>query len=144
MRMEGGSTVTDWQPTSIGHKPPPPPDAGASFMGVYGLGNPWVLWLLRKQAELLALTPEQLRRDLVPVCPDSRGWKPHRMMLRPEGWVCYRHPKWMEGRMIESPVRVLFEPRLQRAPKGDVLTRVKEALDVVYDDGEWRVRPLDL
>jgi len=28
------------------------PDAGATFLGAYGLRNPMVLWLLRKHPEL--------------------------------------------------------------------------------------------
>jgi hypothetical protein len=36
------------------------------------------------------------------------------------------------------------KPKFERAPKVDVLSRVNEALDIVYDDGEWRVRELNL
>jgi hypothetical protein len=66
------------------------------------------------------------------------------MHLRPEGWVCYRHPKWTEDGPVECPVRLPFEPRLERAPEGDVLSRVNEPLDIVYDDGAWQVRELAL
>jgi hypothetical protein len=67
-------------------------------------------------------------------------------MLRRAGglrweWRCYGHDEW-----VTLPCKV----RLPRAPVLDVLSRVNEALDIVYDDlenpghPEWRVRPLEL
>jgi len=35
-------------------------------------------------------------------------------------------------------------PKFERAPEVDVLSRVNEALDLVYDDGEWTVKPMEL
>jgi len=122
--------VPDWHP-------PPPPDAGASYLGVYGF-MPWTLWIMRHAPELVALTPKKLRQMVAPLCPEGH-WpsKPHRMMLRPGGWVCYRHPKWTEDGPVECPVRLPFEPQFERAPDIDVLSRVNDVLDVVYEEGEW-------
>lgn len=40
-------------------RPPPPPDAGISLLGVYGLANPTIVWLLNKRPDLLAETPSE-------------------------------------------------------------------------------------
>ena len=116
--------MTDW-------RPPPPPDAGSSYLGTYGF-SPWTLWIMRHAPELVAETPAALTaREGHRPCPDCR-WP---MARRPGGWKCYRH---------EPPIIVMEEPKFERAPKVDVLSRVNEALDIVYVDGEWRVRELNL
>ncbi len=47
---------------------PVPPDAGTSYVGVYGLRNPWVAWLCNAAPELAALTPFELQAILMPAC----------------------------------------------------------------------------
>jgi hypothetical protein len=107
---------------------------------------------MRKAPELVALTPEKLRQVVAPMCPEGH-WpsRPHRMMLRPEGWVCYRHPKWTEDGPVECPVRLPFELRLEQAPELDVLgllggscDLLDRPLDIIYEDGAWQVRELTL
>ena len=146
--------MTDWQPTSIGDKPPPPPDAGASYMGAHGLGNPIVLWLMRKHPELLALTPKAMTaRAVPPRCPDLMCRRA--MVFRPGAWVCYYH--WrvvIEGEtngFVQAPIRVPHEVEVPAivpvdgfGRPVDVLSRVNEALDISYEGGEWRVRKLEL
>lgn len=114
-------------------RPPPPPDAGASFLGAHGLRNPVVAWLLRKHPELVALTPKaMIARTAPPRCPDPYCRRP--MVFRPDAWKCYYH---------ESPV-IVEEPWLLRAPAGDVLRRIHEPLDILYEDGAWEIRTLEL
>jgi len=151
--------MSDWQPTSIGQKPPPPPDAGASFMGAHGLCNPLVRWLLGKHPELLALAPKAMTaRAVPPRCPDPECRRP--MVFRSGAWVCYHHYRRLGDEpqaVVLAPVRVPHEveipPIVPMDAFGcpvDVLSRVNEALDIVYDDlensghPEWRVRPLEL
>jgi hypothetical protein len=111
---------------------PPPPDAGASYLGAYGFG-PWTLWLMRHAPELVAQTPTALLRgQAAPRCPLCR-WP---MVPRPGGWKCYRH----DGKAVFVEQR----PKFEKAPEVDVLSRVNEALDLVYDDGEWTVKPMEL
>jgi hypothetical protein len=105
---------------------PIPPDAGGSFLGFYGLGNPWTIWLLGTLSELCALTPRELQDPArAPYCPEGSIWNPHRMVFRPTGWVCYRHEQVVDGEVVlESTVRLPFESHIPRAPGGDALAHV--------------------
>ena len=68
--------MTDW-------RPPPPPDAGSSYLGTYGF-TAWTLWLLRRAPELLAETPKALTsREMPPFCPECRPWNLRLMVRRP-------------------------------------------------------------
>jgi len=105
---------------------PPAPDAGRSYLGHYSIVNPWTVWLLNRAPELLTEPASRLTRTdaYAPLCHIGR---PHRMVLRPGEWVCYLHD-----------VRVKIEPKYERAPKADVLSRTAEMLDYVWDDLEGR------
>ena len=123
----------------------PPVDAGRSYMGTFSVTNPWSCWLLGMGAELLALDPEKIMRSnrlgVAPACPEATatGANGHRMVYRPGAWRCYRH----EG--IDPPT-ILMSVKLDRAPKGDVLSRVNEALDYQFDEraGKFVITVLDL
>jgi len=106
-----------------------PPDAGASYMGFYGLGNPWTIWLLNAASELVAEVPSELvKHEPSRSCPGCQ----HPMVRRPGAWRCYRH---------DEPITVLAPVRLEKAPMGKVLTRVGEMLDFQRDEwGNWKVR----
>lgn len=45
-------------------RPPPPPDAGISLLGIYGLANPTIVWLLNKRPDLLAETPAEFGANI--------------------------------------------------------------------------------
>ncbi len=51
----------------------PPPDAGISLLGTYGLANPMMVWLLNRRPDLLAETPAELgwQPGAPPVCDDE-------------------------------------------------------------------------
>jgi len=76
------------------------------------------------------------------------------MLFRPGAWVCYRHHRRVGDEpqaVVLAPVRVPHEVEVpQIVPVDDfgrpvdVLSRIDEALDVVYVDGEWRMRRLEL
>ena len=100
-------------------------DNEGSFAGLYGLANPITTWLIgRGFGELVALTPEEMRREEKPPSCRAQKEEPPRtqggrwrklsnkceqpMRYRAEGWVCYEH---------KEPVRVPRAMRLQEAPK---------------------------
>lgn len=142
--------------------PPPltPPDAGASYLGVYGLQNVWVAWIVSRAPELAAVTPEALRRfgrrkpPPCPICdrpmqlrlasPPKRDRR-HRTKANAEArrrqggrvWKCYRHDPPVV-RQATDPVD--DEP----APDIDAIGMIAKGnpiLDYVYaDDGTGRVR----
>ena len=86
-------------------------DNFASFAGMYGLGNPMVLWLIACGfGELVALTPQEMRvSSSAPHCPDPKhfGYDQPLMLWRGLEWVCYEH---------DVPVRQRILPRLQQIP----------------------------
>lgn len=107
-------------------------DNGASLAGRYGIVNNQIAaWLLgRGQGELLALTPDELRKPMTaPICTSqceelsrkTSRWqkKPgmcaRPMLYRPHGWVCYEH---------KTP---------QRKPLGMVLQDAPQLID--YGEG---------
>lgn len=100
-------------------------DNAHSFAGKYGLQNPMVLWLIgRVYGELVALTPEDIRRPLnVEVCREAEEQRDYEtglwsrvgdticerpMRYRSSEWVCYEH---------KTPARRAHEMRLQEAPQ---------------------------
>jgi hypothetical protein len=137
--------------------PPPftPPDAGASYLGTYGLANIWVAWIVGRAPELAAVTPAALRRPrAAPPCPAcqtvmvfrvssptkrdrrrrSKGKAAARRRQGGACWKCYRH---------KEPIVVSAELATERAPDVDVLAKVGNGavLDYVYaDDGTGRAR----
>lgn len=128
----------------------PPPDAGHTYLGRYGLANPWVAWLVGRAPELAAHVQINGARGAPPRCvADRERWNGKRwvldrderrqrqpcdrlMLYRPGAWRCYQHPK---------PATVLDRPRYERAPDLDVLRRVGDGtiLDGGYDEfGAYR------
>lgn len=99
----------------------PPVDAGDSYLGQYGLSNAWVAWLLSRAPDLVAIRApafRNLKTEIAPVCPESPPFGPsHRMMIRREHFACYLH---------EHAVTMVIRPKYQRAPDGDVLSRIGE------------------
>lgn len=100
-----------------------PPDAGRSALGHWTLANPLVSWLLGRDPALLAKTPAELKAgQTAPTCP--AGFVRHPMLWRPGWWKCWRH-----GDVVE----VRQELEIERAPRGDVLSRLGEILDYRWD-----------
>ena len=112
---------------------PAAPAGGESYLGHYGIvGNAWAAWLLARDSTLLAAPPSDLMQsDRAPRCPLVVRFRPcaERMVLRAEGWKCYRHAE-----------AVVVKPQLAipAAPTGDVLGRSGEVLDYVWSDEEKR------
>ena len=108
-----------------------PPDNGASYLGVYGLANPVVCWLIGKGAgELVALRPsELLAPQRAPNCPGDHD-APTPMLYRPPWWKCYRH---------DETVAVPMQPRLQDIPfyDGGVFQALSKEVDLVYSKEGW-------
>lgn len=106
-----------------------PPDNGASYLGVYGLKNELVCWLIGLGAgELVGLTPSEMMAPMTPPeCPLLHdGANAFATMLyRPPWWKCYRH---------DRTIAVPMEARLQEIPeyKGDVWAAVEKQADLVY------------
>lgn len=50
-------------PQGVIEDPGPSLDAGASLLGVYGLRNPTILWLLNRRPDLLVETPQEWRQQ---------------------------------------------------------------------------------
>lgn len=109
-------------------------------MGVNSLTNAWVVWLLRKEPALLAEDAAVLTRSRMgapPACPKAKDTPRHRMSWRPGACKCYRHGE---------PVVIPIEPKMERAPRGDVLLRIDEALDYQWDEdaGAFLIKEFDL
>ena len=93
----------------------PPP---RSYMGVYGITNPWAGWLISKAPELVAETSKFLQRPMPsPRCPRGE----HAMVRLPGTWKCYRH---------EEAVVIEDRPSFSKAP-------VVDALGAVEGVSEW-------
>jgi hypothetical protein len=109
------------------------PDAGATFLGAYGLRNPMVLWLLRKHPELLAFTPGEIAHGAqAPYC--AVGHRPAPMMFRKDGWVCYRHDRPRRiAASFETPTCEIVDAA--GAPV-DALAQVGRGVDLVYKGGK--------
>lgn len=111
-----------------------PPDAGASYLGTYGFGNAWTVWLTRKHPDLVAQPPSRMHEreegDRRPECPHPPCR--HRMVLRGSVWKCFRHG----DRVFELKPAL----ELERAPDIDVLSMVGrgEILEGFYKDGRWQ------
>lgn len=128
---------------------PPPPDAGATLLGVHGLRSDFAAWLIRRgRGELLAETPSEWTRGSPPPrCEGIRsGGRCGRPMVeRRDGaavvWKCFDpgHPEPLTVRE-ERP-----RPKLDREPRSGSLadliaaTRAGSTLDLVWD-GEWRLK----
>ena len=86
-----------------------------SYLGVYGLSNPWSIWLLGRMSEVMAQHPADLVTGAQPpLCPgrDSMGRLCSvRMLPRPGGWKCYQHkiPVGVPAPMVPSTPRVKID-----------------------------------
>lgn len=85
---------------ALGRPLPAAPDAGATMLGAYGLGNPTITWLVARFPFLLELTPKQIAEGLNQ--PTCRKWMGVRtcgrsmhLNLRNEvlWWHCPVHPE---------------------------------------------------
>lgn len=127
----------------------PPPDAGASYLGTYGLGNAWTAWLLAHEPNLLASPPSALTRTDVgapPLCdavrervidnewrkspePDDLCEQP--MLYRPGAWCCYRHEV-----TVRLPIAAKFEEATildgNDQPIRDVTKLLSDVVDVMF------------
>ena len=102
-----------------------PPDAGRSALGHWTLANPMVAWLMKRDPTLLAKTPAEFQAGHAPpACRADPEMMPHPMLWRPGWWKCWRH-----GDVVE----VRQELEIERAPPGDVLTRLGDMLDYRWD-----------
>jgi hypothetical protein len=64
------------------------PIADNSYMGTYGITNPWTGWIMGQAPHLVAETPAMLLRpEAPPRCPEC-GADMHR---RIGAWKCYHH-----------------------------------------------------
>lgn len=82
-------------PQGVIEDPGPSLDAGASLLGVYGLRNPTILWLLNRRPDLLVETPQEWRQQdpgrppacdcMVPDFPVSDSSVAIRAQVGPEG-----------------------------------------------------------
>ena len=92
---------------ALGRTPAPAPDAGATMLGAYGLGNPVITWMLARYPFLLELTPKQITDGLNQ--PTCREWLGDRSCRRPMvldlrgergrevlHWHCTLHPTNLE------------------------------------------------
>jgi len=60
-----------------------------SYLSTYGLLNPWTLWLLAHEPELVSLRPSELHQaSVAPRCPDPLCKRP--MQMRDYGGDTYR------------------------------------------------------
>ena len=109
----------------------PTPAADRSYLGHYGLvGNPWAVWLLGQQSEMLADDASLFGGERVtpPDCPAEHPLAPlarYKMRWRPGFFKCYQH---------EPPVEISIEPRFDPAPDFDALKSTGKMLDYVWDD----------
>lgn len=105
-------------------------DNGASLAGRYGIANNHIAaWLLaRGQGELLALTPDELRKPMTaPMCRaqreeqdrkfrwhKKRGMCGYKMLFRPQGWCCYQHAETQR-----QPLGMVLQEAPQLIDRGD-------------------------
>lgn len=149
---------------------PPPPDAGMSILGVYGLQNPMVLWLLNRRPDLLAETPQEFMSHnpgTAPICgwageldladiggpPGFRWFECSKLMAfryvdgRP-AWVCFGHGEIEDGGRAKRPYHRFIErppAKLNQEPSFNLWEEIGHAIagrqaDLVFDDGRWQVR----
>lgn len=141
-----------------------PPDAAMSLLGVYGITNPMIVYLLNRRPDLLAETPAEWRED-----PESLASPPS--CAAPCTYVLDREPyvlkgacghkgvfRWHEGRPAwvcyeeghdsgAANVQFIERPpgQLEEDADFDLFAMLGAALeghsvDLVYDLGAWRLR----
>lgn len=142
-------------------------DNGASLAGLYGIANNHIAaWLLsRGHGELLALTPDELRKQMpAPMCRaqreeqdkkfrwhKKRGVCGYKMLFRPSGWACYQHAETKR-----QPLGMVLQPAPQLIDRGegietmkrwsldDLMALADKTVDAVYaprergQRAEWR------
>lgn len=103
-------------------------DAGASYMGKFGLKNWLVCWLIeRGHGEIVALRSEEIERG---VGSPPKCWRcKETMVFRPDCWACYRHQPALKIRH-----------RLQGQPVPKTGPRIEEALGQIVDY-QYRFNP---
>lgn len=113
-----------------------PPDNGASYMGVYGLKNELVCWLIGRGAgELVGLRPDEMLAPMTPPrCPHEDHDDSTPLLYRPPWWKCYRH---------REIVAVPMDARVQEIPpfRGNVWTALNKQVDLVYSKEPWEKSP---
>jgi hypothetical protein len=126
--------MSDWYVPRHG-RPQPVSNADSTYLGAYGLRNPWAVWLLNRYADSLSRTPQRLAVDeRPPRCPAVEGGQRcgEPMRSRPGAWRCYLH---------EPPASIAAEVPVASAPDIDVLAHLADRLDCVLVDGRWKVLP---
>lgn len=63
-------------PRGVIEDPGPSLDAGASLLGVYGLTNPTIVWLLNRRPDLLVETPQEWQKSDPGPAPLCECWIP--------------------------------------------------------------------
>lgn len=107
------------------------PAGDRSYLGHYGLiGNPWAVWLLGRQSEMLADDARLFSRSRIvpPDCP-QHGLASVPMHWRPGAFKCYYH---------EPPFEIRIEPRFEPAPDFDALGSLDKMLDYRWDNDRRR------
>lgn len=114
---------------ALGRPLPAAPDAGATMLGAYGLGNPTITWLVARFPFLLELTPKQIADGLHQ--PTCREWTGMRSCGRPMHlnlvrdvlwWHCPVHPERDE--IVRLP-----KARALASPKVSLRTLVRATAD---------------
>lgn len=86
------------------------PTADRSYLGTYGMTNPWTWWIAGRASHLLAEPPSAwMTREVAPRCSDCGEL----MVRRPGMWKCYRHLE---------PLMVVERDRFQRSPHLSVVS----------------------
>lgn len=119
----------------------PTPAADRSYLGHYGLvGNPWTVWLLGRQSEMLADDASLFSGERIepPDCPSPehlRNFARARMHWCPGFFKCYQH---------DPPNKIRIEPRFEPAPTFDALSNTDKMLDYVWDDDAGRYEVVEI
>ncbi len=107
-----------------------------SYLSTYGITNPWAVWLLGKQPEMLSEDARSFSQSDIapPYCPQH--FAQIRMHWRPGAYKCYFH---------EPPFEIAIEHEYDKAPKLNVLDKLEKTLDYRWnpgrcgDHGYWEV-----
>ena len=114
-------------------------DAHASLLGMWGLQNPMIAWLIGSgNGEMAALRGEESLRSMTPpACPNwEHAGEPPLMLYRPGYWACYQHRK---------PVKLRHKFTETYIPDftGSVVDALDEVVDLRYERnlagrGQWQ------
>lgn len=96
-----------WSKASEKHQP----IADRSYLGVYGLTNPWAPWVMNRASHLLAKRAKDWRvAEVAPRCPNAMCGMT--MVRRPGAWKCYHH---------DPPIETPEALELPRSPVANVV-----------------------